>query len=505
MKIYLVAPVPLSADDGTLENTLSGANSRYAMIASAGIVSIAGWFPSSVEVTLCDEIVEEVDFECDADLIGVSINVSQMERGLQIAREFRRRGRKVAIGGPHVSLAPHLFKGEADHLMIGEFEPIARRFVDDFMAGTLAPEYRGGQADMADMPIPKWDIYPNSKTLAGVIQTSRGCPFECNFCDVIQYVGRKQRHKPADAVIAEANVLHDLGYRHIMLSDDNFTVYRRRTLDLLAKITAWNGKDGRSPVSFSTQASIDLARSPELLTACNDAGLRSVFVGIETNSEEALEAAGKRQNLHIDPRIEAEKIVKAGVIIRAGIMVGFDTDDLSCFERQFEFAQSLPVATFNVSALVAPISTPLYDEMKAEGRIIEDKFEGTTIAGSALSNLIPVQMTRQQLADGRLWLKNELMNHDNTIARFKRLAELLGAPSKGLGVQRYVQQFGQNPMLELLRETRRDAGARRVIEAVNELMSQHPEIAPDLGSQLVIHLNEYLRFQNLNLRAKLTA
>ncbi len=490
MKIYLIAPISRSADDGTLENAISTPQSQYALLASAGIASIAGWFPKDLDIRLCDEIVEDVDFDYEADIVGLSINVSQMERGLEIAREFRRRGRKVVIGGPHVSLAPHLFQGEADHLVIGEFEPIADRFIKDLTAGLLAPKYHGGQADLAKMPVPRWDIYPNSKTLAGVIQTSRGCPFECNFCDVIQYVGRKQRHKPADSVIAEANTLYKFGYRHIMLSDDNFTVYRRRSMDLLKEISKWNGCDNRDPVSFSTQASIDLARSPELLKACNDAGLRMIFVGIETDNEVALEAAGKRQNLRIDPRVEVEKIVAAGISVRAGIMVGFDSDDLTCFERQFVFAQSLPVALFNVSALVAPISTPLYDEMKKAGRIIEEEAGATTVSSSALSNLIPVQMTREQLAQGRMWLKNELLDPDNTIARFERIATLLGAPSIG-STNSGSQQVSNTPMLELLRASHRDRGARRVIEAVNELMRQRPEIAPDLGSQLMIHLNEY--------------
>ena len=489
MRLYLIAPAARSADDDTLENTLAGTKTRYALSAAAGIASVASFFPDEVDLVLCDEVIDRVDFDDPADVIGLSVNVSQMARGIEIAREFRKRGRRVIIGGAHVSLAPDLFEGEADCLVIGEFEPIAAQVVGDLLSGTLKPVYRGGQADMAKLPMPRWDLYPNHKTLAGVVQTSRGCPFDCNFCDVIQYVGRKQRHKPPKAVIAEAEQLYDLGYRHIMLSDDNFTVYRRRSLELLEALAAWNAGRDRGSVVFSTQLSIDLARSPDLLAACNRAGLRYVFIGLETDDEAALEASRKRQNMRIDPREECRRIVAAGLSIRAGLIVGFDSDDLSCFERQFRFAQSLPIVGFNVSALTAPIATPLYDEMKKAGRIVEGAGQGLGAGMASLTNFLPAQMTREQLAEGRRWLKHSLLEADNTIARFEHLAAILGPPDPAL---RSVQRGGLagNPLLELMQALRGNKEARRVIDAVFDLIATRPEIQDDLSSQLMLHLNE---------------
>src|SRR5262249_30398477 len=161
------------------------------------------------------EAVTPVDFGLDVDVVGVTANVSQALRAIDIARAFRTRGKPVILGGPHVSLAPELFADAADSLVVGEFEPIAADVLADLRRGTLKPRYQGAAADLGTSPVPRWDLYPNDCALVGVVQTSRGCPFECHFCDVIQYLGRNQRHKTDAQVIAEVQQLYDLGYNFI--------------------------------------------------------------------------------------------------------------------------------------------------------------------------------------------------------------------------------------------------------------------------------------------------
>ena len=330
--------------------------------------------PPDFQIVLCDEAIQTVDFDADADVVGISANVSQALRAIEIAAAFRKRGKPVIMGGPHVSLAPELFEGRADCLVVGEFEPIADTVFADMRRGALQARYDGAKADLRRSPVPRWNLYPNEKAVGGVVQTSRGCPFECHFCDVIQYLGRVQRHKDDAQVIAEIENLYDLGYGFISLADDNFTVYRRRAKSLLNAIAAWNGAAGRDYVIFATQMSIDAARDDELLALCNDAGLLNVFIGIETNDPESLKESKKRQNLRVDLGAEVRNIVGRGLRVEAGLMVGFDHDDLSAFERQFEFAMSLPVGGFNISVLVAPVGTPLYDAMRAQGRIASVRF-----------------------------------------------------------------------------------------------------------------------------------
>ena len=487
--------MPVSADGEAADNTLFATGNRYVLAASAGIASVAAWFPEDTDTRLCEEIVEPVNFDDPAGVVGISINVSQMTRGLEIAREFLRRGRRVVLGGPHVSLAPELFEGEGDCLVIGEIEPVAQQFVADALHGTLAPVYKGGKADMNQMPSPRWDLYPNHLALAASVQTSRGCPFECNFCDVIQYVGRKQRHKSAENVISECQQLYDLGYREIFFSDDNFTVYRRRSQELLQHLAAWNNGRDYGAVTFSTQVSVDLARDPELLEACSQAGLRYVLVGLETSDEEALKASKKRQNLKVDLRRECETITRAGLTIRAGLIVGFDTDDASCFERQFHFAQSLPVVGHHLSVLVAPIATPLYSELERAGRIVESRDYVTNVAMTKLTNFLPARMSRAELAEGYIWLRRALLDPQATIQRFETYARTLGADGRNYIAPRRANRQA-SPMLDLIKFMVRAPGARQVIMAVREMAAERREIEADIVSQLALYLSEYRQLQD---------
>lgn len=492
MRIYLIAPRWDLDSVTAVDLTATGFKVPFVVTGSAGITTVAAWLPSGTDIRLCDEAVEPVDFDDPADVIGISINVSQVQRGLEIARTFRARGRKVVLGGAQVSLVPEPFRDEADCLVLGEFETVAEEFGADLMAGRLKPEYRATQADLAQSRVPRWDLYCNDRALSGVVQTSRGCPFDCNFCDVIQYLGRRQRHKPPENVIREAQALHDLGYREINLSDDNFTVYRQRTRELLTALIAWNGRDGREPVRFSTQMSIDIARDAEILDLCNRANLRHTFIGLETSSPEALEECGKRQNMRLDLVQACDRVVAAGVSVRAGIIVGFDSDDLSCFERQFAFCMALPVVSFNVNVLTAPAATPLYDEMKAAGRLVEGPVAGTTLGGAAMSNMVPLQMTREQLAEGRNWLKKALLKPENAMVRFERYASLAAAPHAEMRHGAASRDGApRHPLQELVALLIRDPGARKVIALVRDLTVQRPELSYDLTSMLAVYLGEY--------------
>jgi radical SAM superfamily enzyme YgiQ (UPF0313 family) len=494
MRVYLIAPSPDFGSRILNDDCAIGLTKPFAMNAAAGIATVAAFFPAGIDLRLCDEIVEPVDYNDPAEIIAISLNVAQAPRALRIARIFREKGRTVVLGGAHVSLVPQLFDGHADCLVVGEFEPVAAEFMADLQAGSLKARYLGSRADMAAAPLPRWDLYPNDRALAGVVQTSRGCPFECNFCDVIQYLGRVQRHKPPENVIREIQALYDRGYRQINLSDDNFTVYRQRTYALLSAISAWNGAEGREPVSFMTQMSIDVAREPELLALCNTAGLRFAFLGLETSNADALKESRKRQNMRVDLVAQCEKIVSAGISVQAGLIVGFDSDDLSCFDRQFEFVMALPIIVYRLSVLVAPLATPLYEQMKAAGRIVDDPAATLAPGGSSVTNIQPAQMTREQLAEGAEWLRRAILDPDNVILRFERYARLLGEIPAHLATEGPRGPSRKSaPFLELFAHAARDRRARRVIECVSDLCRRKPRIRADLMQSLGVYLNSYAR------------
>jgi len=374
--------------------------------ADLAIATVAAMAPEDFNIDLCDENATPVNFDSTADFIGITGKVSQWGRMKAIADEFRRRGKTVVIGGPYASLSPEAVRPHCDVLVRGEMEEIAEKFFSDLRSGDWQNEYVGTRPELRTSPLPRWDLYPNRRAVMGTVQTSRGCPFECEFCDVIQYLGRKQRHKPVGQVLAELDQLYQLGYRTVFLADDNFTVYRSRAKELLVALRDWNARQSDGAIRFNSQVSIDAAGDEEMLQMCADAGLTHVFIGIETPNEESLRESKKRQNLKKNLVDEIQRFIDFGISVDAGMIVGFDHDDLAIFSRQYEFAMQTSVPIFTLGTLVAPNATPLHARLAKEGRLVEDASE--IIAAPWHTNIVPKSMTRDQLADGIQWLCNSL-------------------------------------------------------------------------------------------------
>jgi radical SAM superfamily enzyme YgiQ (UPF0313 family) len=394
--------------------------SRAVLLADAAVATVAGLAPPDFQVTICDEGVSPVDFDTTAGFVGITGKISQENRMIELAREFRRRGKVVIFGGPYASLSPGVLREECDILVQGELENIAEKFFSDLRSGNWQREYFGDKPDLRSSPIPRWDLYPNHGALSGTLQTSRGCPFECEFCDVIQYLGRKQRHKMPEQVLAELDVLYGYGYRSVFLSDDNFTVYRARAKELLIAIRDWNDARTAGRMQFSTQVSIDCARDSEMLKLCGEAGLASVFIGIETDNADSLKETKKRQNIGVDMRERISGFAANGMMVNGGMIVGFDADTRDIFERQYEFAMSLPIPLFTVTPLTAPMATPLYARMLAENRLVERGREWAPMLPWT-TNIIPKQMTYGELVAGVRWLCNKLYRpqaFEHRVARF---------------------------------------------------------------------------------------
>jgi radical SAM superfamily enzyme YgiQ (UPF0313 family) len=402
--------------------------------ADLALPTVAAMAPPGFNVELLDENVAPIDWDTDAPLVGVTGKVSKWRRMRAIAEEFRRRGKTVLLGGPHVSLIPTVARRHCDILVLGEIEEIAPDLFADLAAGHWKDEYVGGKPDLARCPVPAWSLYPNDRTLTASVQTSRGCPFECEFCDVIQYLGRKQRHKPPANVLTELDVVYRHGYRSVFLSDDNLTVYRARARELLAALRDWNLRQEQGAVRFQTQLSVDAAKDPEILELCAAAGLTDCFVGIETPNEESLRETKKRQNLHVDLVEQVQRFVDHGIMVMAGMIVGFDHDGPDIFQRQLDFAQSSPIPIFNLSTLVAADATPLRARMANEGRLLEDTHDGT--ASSLNTNIVPRQMTREELERGVRWLLRELYRPAAFGERMVRFIERMGPRRDPLWVTR---------------------------------------------------------------------
>ena len=412
--------------------------------ADLAIVTVAAFVPDDFQVSLCEGNVEPVDFSKRVDFVALTGKVGQWPHMQRLAAEFRARGVCVIIGGPHASLNPDLVRPHCDILVRGEIEEIAAGFFADLRSGSWKSEYIGTKPDLGLSPLPRWDLYPNEAALSGTLQTSRGCPFDCEFCDVIEYLGRKQRHKSIPQVLAELDELYRRGYRGVFLADDNFTVYRARTKELLAALAEWNRRQVDGPMRFTTQVSIDAAGDTELLRMCADAGLAQVFIGIETPNEEALRIAKKRQNLRRDLAAEVLHFVEHGICVEAGMIVGFDGDDVGIFQRQYDFAMKCPVPMFALYPLVAPASTPLFARLKKAGRLLDEEqlaAEGST--GWWRTNIIPLGMSRDELSQGIQWLSRRLYAPEAFEARVHRMFDSFGAA--------HLSRLGERPSLNYRR------------------------------------------------------
>jgi hypothetical protein len=392
------------------------------MMADLTSVTVAGLAPRDFDISICDESIEPVNFDHHAESILITGKISQRRRMAAIAAEFRRRGKRIVIGGPFASLSPDLVRDHCDVLVRGEAEGVAEQLFADLRARKPKDEYVGDKPDLSRTPPPRWDLYRNDRALLGAIQTSRGCPFECEFCDVIQYLGRKQRHKPVASVLAEMDVLYSLGYRLVFLADDNLTAYRSRCKELLEAI-AWWRRDKH--MNFVSQVSIDVTRDEEMLRMMVAAGVSQVFVGIETPNVESLRETGKRQNMKVDLAAEVQKLVDYGISVMGGMIVGFDADGPGVFKTQYDFAMSTPVPMFSLGGLIASDSTPLKERIVREGRLapLGDTAQGVPWA----SNIVPTSMTTQQLDEGLQHLANVLYSPEafgermlNFIATFGR-------------------------------------------------------------------------------------
>jgi hypothetical protein len=413
-KLYLIHPKPQHADQYGAD-LVPGAVS----IADAALVTVAALAPADkFELKLCEEYVDAVDLEYPADFVGITGKYGQGARMIELARHFRSRGIKVIFGGPHASLAPEEVRDECDVLVRGELESIAAQFFDDLYHDRCEREYVGSRGAIQTSPVPRWDLYPNDGVLCGTLQTSRGCPFECEFCDVIVYLGRKQSHKTVAQVLAELDVLYAAGYRRIMLADDNLTVYRARAKELLRALAAWNDA-APEPVVFITQVSIDIATDEEMLSLLARAMVLSVFVGIESPNQEALKETKKRQNVGVDMVERAERFARHGILVGAGIIVGFDADTPAIFEQVLEFAQRTPIPIFTVVPLYGAHGTPLREKMARAGRLHADVPTATMAM-----NITPAQMSRAQLARGIHWLAKALLEPEAFAQRVRRRIEL---------------------------------------------------------------------------------
>jgi radical SAM superfamily enzyme YgiQ (UPF0313 family) len=358
-----------------------------------GLVTVAALCPSTWTLRLLDhafDAITDEDYKW-ADLVMVSAMHAQRTDALAILRRARALGTRTFIGGPWASSEPDVVQLDADHVMVGEAEEVFSAVAVALENGTAQSMYRvTDKPDLSCSPIPRFDLLRMDKYTSMPVQFARGCPFQCDFCDIITIYGRKVRGKSSAQLIAELDRLRELGWHsEVFIVDDNFIGNRKNALHLVQDLAVWGEEHGR-PFSFYTQASVDLADRPELMEAMVAANFMYVFLGIESPSAEALKGSKKFQNLRKDNLEQVRIIQQNGLWVLAGFIVGFDSDDQTIFARQREFIERSAIAWAMAGMLQAPPTTPLFDRMKAEGRLIEDSESISNFSAPNFRTVMPL-------------------------------------------------------------------------------------------------------------------
>jgi radical SAM superfamily enzyme YgiQ (UPF0313 family) len=316
---------------------------------------------------------------------------AQRVDAVELLRRARSLGTRTFIGGPWASSEPEIVQLEADHVMIGEAEDVFAAIALALENGTAQSVYRVTEKpDLSATPIPRFDLLRMDRYFSMPVQFARGCPFQCDFCDIITIYGRKVRGKTSAQLIAELDRLRELGWRgEVFIVDDNFIGNRKSSLQLCRELAAWGEARGK-PFSFYTQASVDLADRPELMDAMVAANFLYVFLGIETPSSEALKGSKKFQNLKRDTLEQVRIIQQNGLWVLAGFIVGFDSDDETIFTRQREFIEQSAIAWAMAGMLQAPPTTPLSGRMQAEGRLIDQSEAISNFSAPNFRTIMPL-------------------------------------------------------------------------------------------------------------------
>jgi len=409
---------------------------RKAMLPPLGLVTVAAILPQEWEYKLVDRNVSEIteDIWQWADLVILSAMIVQKKDLLAQVQEAKKRGKLVAVGGPYPTALPLEAQGAgADFLILDEGEITLPMFVEAISRGEKSGTFRainGEKPDVSNTPTPRFDLLKFDAYSEMSVQFSRGCPFQCEFCDIIVLYGRKPRTKTPDQIIAELECLYNLGWRRsIFMVDDNFIGNKRNVKLFLKDLKPWM-VEKRYPFSFATEASIDLAKDQELMDMMVDCNFGSVFLGIETPDEESLTLTQKFQNTRDSLTDSVHAITRTGLRVMAGFIIGFDGEKSGAGDRVVKFVEKTSIPTAIFSMLQALPDTALTIRLEKEGRL---RSKDGNINQTTLMNYVPTRPL-EEIASEYIAAFWELYDPEKFLDRTYRHFRILGEakyPDKG--------------------------------------------------------------------------
>jgi radical SAM superfamily enzyme YgiQ (UPF0313 family) len=382
---------------------------------------LAALVPAHHQVTIVDENVEVLDFErlARADMVCVTGMSVQGARLREILTDLKQRNVFTVVGGPMATVEPEELEDLADVIFVGEADTTWPQFIEEWQSGMHAHRYEQREkTDMSTLPLPRLELLKSQHYMFGSMQISRGCPFTCEFCDIIVTFGRKPRLKSAEQVLAELDAYYRAGTRIVFVVDDNLIGNKKAIKPMLREIAKWQEAHAYALTLF-TEASLDLAEDEELMRLMGQAGFQSVFIGIESPDEASLKETKKLQNVRERAGTIVERVRRIqdhGLDVWCGMIVGFDNDKPQAFDVLPGFLAETRIAHALIGLLHAIPTTPLFDRLRLEGRLNDDA--GSEAFGT---NVIPLGMSPAALRDGLIRAMHESYSADAYFGRLDAL------------------------------------------------------------------------------------
>ena len=426
MKILLIAP-------GRGRKKARGISGRAFQVPPLALGILARLTPLEYQVELVDENLHDVDFSRVPDLVAITCLTASAPRAYEISRRFRELGATVVLGGIHPSAVPMEAIEHADCVAIGEAEGIWQRLLEDFRHRRLKRFYKGEKPASSEIAIPKRDIFDTQGYfLKGTVQTSRGCPFGCDFCSVQRFFGNKFRFRSVASVVDEVRAL---ATKFVTFVDDNIAGSYPYARELFAGLTPLN-------VKWICQAPISIGKDLKFLKLMHKAGCRGVFVGFESIMPDCLKEVGKSVNVVDKFGDYIKRIHDSGISIEGAFIFGFDNDDKGVFERTLEFINKTRI-DFGQFGILTPFpGTKLQQRLKRERRIVTTDWEKYDITNAVFK---PARMTIRELDEGRQWVEDEFYSFKGTVRRMfglgKRARYLLPMLVLNASYRQYIKAF----------------------------------------------------------------
>ena len=426
MKLTLVAPARRKSGK-------QGLTGRAFQIPPLSLGILASMTPPEIKVNLMDENLNNIDFSDTPDLVGITTLTANAPRAYEIAGKFRARGAKVVLGGIHPSAVPLEAIQHADSVVLGEAEGVWGRVLDDFKTNSLKRFYKGVKPDPSQIFAPRRDIYQRKGYFVkSVVQTSRGCPFGCDFCTVQRFFGNKFRFRSVHSVVDE---VRSLATKFVAFVDDNIAGSYPHTKQLCAALAPLN-------IRWICQAPIGIGKDSELLRLMRRGGCRGVFVGFESIVPACLKEVGKSFNVIDKFREYVKRIHDNGISVEGAFIFGFDHDDKDSFKRTLDFIVKARIDFAQFGILTPFPGTKLFQRLKQEDRILTADWEKYDIAHTVFR---PAKMTPEELEEGRRWIEDEFYSFRSSARRMlslgSRMRYLLPMIILNTSYRQYVRAY----------------------------------------------------------------